>query len=233
MITAQEVKEVVNKLFNSRWQCQVEREYLAMLRDVPTEIDLDVNPYVQSGVYANSGVTRTEHHPNMQNIIAMLYNTPTVTYDQQMNPDMNLLGPEIANLSTADIAEIVAMNGNVYLLNPMDSVAIHESIGVYQKMIRIRRANEPHFKAPPEEDMAAFEKLFNILESLAGRYNNKGEGNSALAELIRMTTKTYTGAITVDKKPVSPGLNISGLTNRAAIGLEFENNKDPFNFRNR
>lgn len=229
MITKQDVQLAVSKLFNPKWLCLVDREYLAMLRETPAEVNLTATEYTQSGFNPSNGVTRTETNPNMAGIIDMLWNNPRITTDQQNNPEMNLLGSEMSYLSSADMAELIYKNGRIQLVNPIDSVEIHENIGVYLNQIDLRKQLEPHYKSPPEEDIAAFTKLYNILDGLASGYTSLGSGNAALAELISLTTMNTTMLIATKK----PTMEIDGRSARAEVGLHFRENKDPYKYNNR
>lgn len=230
MVSVEEVRDVVNKLFNKPWSCFAHRADLAMVQEIPEEVDLAVNKFVQSGTSQTYGVERIETTGNMQGIIEMLYNSPRVTVDQQTRPDMKLIRPEEIMLPIATIAEIVYRNGSVYLAKPLDSVEIHETINIYLKQIEQRKRSEPHFTPPPDEDMDAFIKLNTLLEQLAKRYEPQGHGNSAFAALLRIGVANATRL--AQNQQQAPVLTINGATNRATIDNHFGSHKDPYSFSN-
>lgn len=227
MISNDEIIEIVNKLFKKPWKCIAHKEDMAIIRDLPEKIDVDVTRFSQCGT-GTEGVTRIETVGNMQGIIDMLYNVPRITADQQMFPDLNLIKPDEVALCTADIAEIVFKGGAVHLIDPLDSVEIHESIRNYINLVDRRRKYEPHFQPPPEEDMLAFTKLYNLLEEMVKRYEPQGMGNSAFATLINLGINNATRLNTTEK----PTLVLDGSRNSATIDNHFGKHKDPYSFSN-
>ena len=228
MLDNKAIIETVNKLFNTQYLCKVNREYMAMLRDLPDEIEVDVNPQIQAGTFPVDGVVRTESTENMQGIIEMLYNVPNVTMDQELNPDLLPFGPELTKFSTAQIAEVLSMQGELSLVNPKDAVEIHSNIGIYMRQIEDFKFYDLHYKEPPQEDIEAFEKLYGMLDQLARNYSGKGEGNSDLAKLLSMVSHTVTEAKNVTEE--TPMLALNGASGHAEIANHFGGLKDPYSF---
>lgn len=229
MYTPKEIADVVEKLFKPSWRCSVAREYLSMLREVPDQLECEKPPELLSGYHPDNRVTRTETNPNMQGIIELLYGVPHFTADMHKHKELNLLGPQIAQICIADIAEVVYRRGQVELLNPRDSVEIHETVGMYLKQIDHLKVYDPHYKSPPEEDIEAFRKLFNMLDNFSRRYISQGLGNSPMAVLETLMRKTLTVARTVDKDK-DVGLTLDGHFNEAKVGLSYKGGS-PYAFK--
>ena len=219
---------IVDKLFNSSWLCLISKECLSLLDPViPEDINTSTyNPSSSGSIAHISGVIRTENSTNDEGIIQMLYGMNKTTVDMEANITGNLIQAENAYLSTATIAELMFLNASLILEKPTDSVAMHSDIGQYLKQVEMRKIYEPHYVPPPEQDMAAFQKLFNMLEGMTNDYLEEGRGESALAKLTALISRTTSGDIETNTNKV----NLDGKENNAILGLSFKTSKNPYSF---
>lgn len=206
--------KLVDNLFDKLWLCQADKECFAMLRNPPKEINLTTRQVQEFGHIDQPRIQRIESNPNMDGIIEMLANSPRSTQDMEERPEMNLIRPDKGQLSTSNIAEILFRGGSLTILDPINTVEIHRDIQCYLDALDQKRAYEPHFHSPPEEDLQAFKKLRNMLESMAHMYAHTGTGNSALAMLMNIARETTHVVKEGDQQVV----NLNGFNDVGAIG---------------
>ena len=229
MHTKEDFSDLVKRIFNSAWTCLVSKECMSLIDNIPTELDIGVYPvgYWGGGEFS-TGVTRIEKSTNEAGIIDMLYRNSRITKDMELNLSKNLIQPDRVYLSTATIAEIMYANGDVTLINAIDSVAIHADIGSYLEQVSNRKLFEPHYQPPPQEDIDAFTKLYNMLDTMSYEYLKDGAGESALAKLMQLSRTTAVGVNIVD----TPNVTLNGRNTMATVsaGLNFPTGHNPFDF---
>lgn len=226
-----DISDLVKRIFNSSWLCLISKECLSLIDNIPAEIDLNVYPvsYWGGGEFS-TGVIRTETCKNKAGIIDMLYRNSRITKDMEVNLSQNLIRPDRVYLSTATIAEIMYANGDLTLLNAIDSVAIHSDIGTYLDQVSQKRIYEPHYQPPPQEDIDAFTKLYNMLDTMSYEYLRDGAGESALAKLTKMSRTTAVGVNLEELHKVT--LNGRDRSASVSVGLSFPTGRNPFDFSN-
>lgn len=217
--------ELVESIFNKDILCLLRREYLAMLIEVPKQIEFTKSIYVNSGG-AGNGVVRTEVCENEDWIVESLYGIRRVTADEEMRPEMNLIGPEEHYLSISDIAELVGKRATVHIKRPIETVRMEGIINNYLAIVKEYSFWDLHFKAPPAEDMNMLVKLRDMLEPIVAPYLQNKLGDSPLAQLLRETQVTITEATNI------PVVSLNGATSSIEFTNPFDKNKNPFSIKN-
>lgn len=226
-----DISDLVKRIFNSSWLCLISKECLSLIDNIPAEININVYPVNDwGGGEFSTGVIRTETCKNEAGIIDMLYKNSRITKDMEVNLSKNLIRPDKVYLSTATIAEIMYLNGDLTLLNAVDSVAIHADIGTYLNQISHKRIYEPHYQPPPQADIDAFTKLYNMLDTMSYEYLQAGAGESALAKLTQMSRTTAVGINLEESHKVT--LNGRDRSASVSVGLNFPTGRNPFDFSN-
>lgn len=216
---------IVKRLFRSSWLCSITKDCLSLIKEIPTEINLSTLEQVNTGhIYSEDQVARVEDNPNAIGIIEMLYNSPRVTVDMGKEGNKHLIRADKVYISTSDIAEIIYLGGTLTIINPLDTVQIHSDLNTYLTEVTNNVTYSPHYKPPPAQDLEAFNRLYNLLESLANNYRDRGLGNTALSRLFNITTKTATG----DK---GYSTTLDGSRRVATVGLITPKKGNPYDIR--
>lgn len=222
----EEIK-LLDKIFKQVWICECDKLSLSFIRTTP---DID-NVFIKKSINWGScnfstGVTRTETN-NDRALIEMFLNQSKVDVGSVFNEKMNFSQTETVNLTIADISEILYNSGSLSLLNPIDCVEIYSTICNYIKMVTDKSLYEPHYVAPPQEDMDAFEKLKSMVEQLASSYMDRDMGNDIFTILSSLMPTTAVG-VKLNKEKEK--MKLDGKNSNITIGTNSVNSKSLYDF---
>lgn len=187
---------VVDKLFNSFWLCESTKICLSLIQDNLCDVSDIEDKYPAVGSFKTAtGVTRVESNSNQEGIVDMLNGVSRMAVGAEYQTYVGIMPIERANLSTANIADLIYKEGTVTLLFPENAVDIYTDIGAYMTGIARKKLMDIDYEPPSEEEVNAFQNLYNIIELLADYYINQGYGESAIHVLRRLSNKTTVGNI--------------------------------------
>lgn len=187
---------VVNRLFDKTYHCELTKVSLSLLNKAP------IDPEEIKSLLGDTGTMRlpdgtmvSEANSNQQGLIDMLFKSSRYGLGDEWNQRYNVNQIEQTNLSAASIAELVYMRGSITLVRSTDSVVIHSDIIEYLSMLEQKSIYEPHFRAPPTEDIAAFKTLLSLIENMAAKYEGDVYCNAPFAQLRNMYANTAVGQL--------------------------------------
>lgn len=224
------LETIVDRLFDIKWLCSIDKSSVSILLEDIENIEL-VDDFIpaDSGYILDEGVTRTVISPSADFIKSMIIGEPRVTVDMLSDKKGNLILPEKAWLTTAEIAEILYGSGELDILVLDDVVTIHNDINEYLMTLDEERMISPHFKEPLVEDIEAFTRLRDMVSDLTRSLESSGTANSALAKLFGLTTVTATGVLEL-KAIDRPKVSLSAR-NFPKLSLISPNSGDHYDFR--
>lgn len=214
---------LVDKLFNSRWNCELSKISHSILTEYNKEgfaQKLDIAP---KRINTFNGVTIIEENNNIDGLLDMLYGVSRQTLGEQYYQAINASPIELALLSTAQLAELISKKGSVTLTNPLDSVQIYDDIEAYLTFLNEAEVHSPHFKKPPESDLNAFKELLRLIESMAYHYKENGMADNPFLRLRQLGSATLTSQLNTTK------LQLNGLTSQSLLLNNHE--KSPYDFK--
>lgn len=188
-----EQHEVIQRLFSKQYFCELSKVCLSLLQDSPDshEAFTPTAPAI-FGHEMITGATRTEVCHNEVGILAMLQGTSRKSIGEEYHNFVKVNPIERTYLTAIQIAELIQLKGSVTLVHAEDTVAIHEDLSLYLDSISQHQLYNPHYQAPPQQDIETLTTLQLLLGSIAVQYATLGIGDSAMAELHKLFSNTTT-----------------------------------------
>jgi hypothetical protein len=190
--TSHDLEDIIKDLFTISFYCTATRTILSILNHTKAvQIKDDTDAVCKRiGTFMNQQITRTETSPIEDSLIAAFTGDQFLTKDMESKLYPDLMEPQLARLTTAQIADIINQYGVLTLLNPKDSVTIYNLITRYLDALAFKQSSDPHYRIneATADDLAAFKKLQTMLSAMANRYNTGNLGVSTLDSLLRLMT---------------------------------------------
>jgi len=208
----EELVDLVNILFSKPMVIESTKVSLSLLnKDIEIK-DLFKVPEMTSGSFKTiNGVTISETNSNIDGLKELLSGTSRNSLGGEFYEKFNITSIETASLPISEIALLIYRKGSVTLVNVDDSVFIHKTVGRYLTLVEQRKLYELHYQAPPEEDILAFQTLYDLITDMASSRVRQGEGGSLLSELIRLSSTTASGDMFKNDKVVLNGKRRTAL----------------------
>lgn len=222
---------LVQLLFNKLFLCESSKVSLSILRRAPKVEDLIKPPVRAMGTFRDiTGVTRTEHNPNEQALIDLVYGISRESVGEEYFNQCGVNAYEFANLTIVQIAEIIYNEGTISLVVPKDAVEIYNLISQYLTLLGNAVMLNPHYKAPPEEDIKMLQHVNALIERVAAKFTPNGSGNGAFDQLLGLTKGSSVNALAnVREKIVLTNLDhLSEQTLNTSPHLYQFSNRDKF-----
>lgn len=111
--------------------------------------------------------------------------------------------PVERNLPATTIASILAMDGQLRLVNPSDATVINSQVSHYLTQVRLRLATEVNYKGPPKDDLDALDGLLHhlapIVEIIRLHGKGKAEWDQVMSSLMMGGVARRIGRIQEDE----------------------------------
>lgn len=220
--------QILEKIEKPWIACEMKREYAALLVEKPNIklVELD-NPHIFASSNMNAAI-RTETCANDDAILDMMFNAPKITEDEFLYEELNLIRLENRALSVKTISMLVRMRATIYISNPKDCVEIVEAINGYMQAIKDYQYYDLHYTPPPKEELDPINIFRNIILPIANAFEDKGQGNFALAQLLGISAPSATGMAAAQRK-----IELNGAKENFTVVNNFGHDlKDPYKFSN-
>lgn len=225
-------RNLINNLFDQKWSCETDQISLLAIQEIPDVNDeqnsiLEQSQFIRLGAYGlNNGVQVYETNLD-QDLLDTHFGYGRSRLNRDFLHGLQQSTRQNVQLSTTEIAEILAESGSVTLLNPKDSAQIYAWLREYLTYIHNEKGLNVHFKSPPESDLNKLTALLNMIEGLAKRFIATGEGDDIFSILSRALSPTAHGAL----NPVNDTLLLNGKDNNATYsGINNEALISPYSF---
>ena len=195
-----QLKEIVDILFDKKYLCESSKESISLLFNVPYS-EKEEDPPMVRRAFVNQGVTVAEQNKDYL-IIDAISGVSRFSVGSEFCNYKSITLYDSVYLSTEQIATLLNNSGFVYLINPVDAVEIYSNIETYFTLIENFLTSSPHFTSPPKEDIDAFKKLQQSIHSLAQTHAQAGLSNSTLTKLLSASTITASGFFYNNKEKI-------------------------------
>lgn len=177
--------ELVDSIFDKSFQCTAAPVYLDAGKPAPT-ISVSVTPKVQHSV---DGVRLTVSNSNEQNIMERM--SGHIAYTGEEKEDRRRATTPIdVTIPISHMAEILGVSGTFTLKDPREASVINDILDEYLVLVADKKVYEPHFNAPPQEDIDKLNNLNVAIYPLSRRLSTLGLGQGTWAEIEALFTRT-------------------------------------------
>lgn len=168
MMSNTELNRLVQELFNKRYAVVVAPIYEEM-----TLPDVQVAPIESLNMCDGHIVEYDNSHENF--IAQYLHSTIDYTGDEAED-EARAYTPVERSLPATTIASILAMDGQLRLVNPPDVTLINASVGQYLTQVNLRKATEVNYTPPPDDDLRALENMLTLIKPAVEMIRLHGKG---------------------------------------------------------
>lgn len=170
--------ELIRKLFDERYECQVAPLFLEAVANVPVGKDGESIPQESWDGKVIHTVVNTNSETLMETMFGETHYTGEVERDKRTANT-----PVDKRITITQMADIIKISGRYSFNDPRDATGIVDTVNEYINGLYRNTTYEPFYHMPPEEDLDALKELSNRLTPLTGRLEEAGVGMGDWAEI--------------------------------------------------